>query len=171
MIKRIKPLIILAVSTLSPLAHADWITTTGEDLFSSGRTAMMLGTTSSKAALTFDCTKESLEINFVVEDSKLNIVNPMQLMLVVKVDDNQPTRFEGSASRRNYKYIQVGTKEAGIKGSEGIISVIKQIQNAKEKFTVRVRFNESGYKAAFSGNVRGATKATNDFINACEIKL
>lgn len=158
---------LIAASLLSPIAHAQWITNTEDDLFSGGKKAMMLGSlTSSTGAIIFDCTKEKLTAAYVEEDKSSDEVPNLPMDLIIKVDENAATKLDASLSRRNAQSVQIKSDD-----SEKITQLLKQLQDAKSKVLVGMQTKDGGNQSSFSANVSGSTAAVNNFTKACEITL
>ncbi|MBJ9163384.1 hypothetical protein I5485_13190 [Citrobacter farmeri] len=158
---------LIVASLASPIAHAQWITNTEDDLFSGGKKAMMLGSlTSSSGAIIFDCTKEKLTASYVEEDKSSDEVPNLSTDLIIKVDGNAATKLDASLSRRNAQSLQIKSED-----SENITQLLKQLQGAKSKVLVGVQTKDGGNQSSFSADVSGSTAAVNSFIKACEITL
>ncbi|HCR1893016.1 TPA: hypothetical protein ONC27_004777, partial [Enterobacter asburiae] len=92
----------VAAVLASPIAHAQWVTNTEDDLFSGGKKAMMLGEVSSdNGAIVFDCTKEKLSAAYVEMDKSTESLSEVPMDLIMKVDGNTAVKLDATLSRRN----------------------------------------------------------------------
>ncbi|HHT0992389.1 hypothetical protein NFK08_05310 [Enterobacter roggenkampii] len=158
---------LIAAVLLSPLAHAQWVTNTEDDLFSGGKKAMMLGEVSSdNGAIVFDCTKDKLKAAYVEMDKTTESVSEIPMDLIMKVDGNSAVKLNATLSRRNVQSLQIESED-----SEQLKTLLKQIQEAKSKVLVGAQTKDGGNQHSFSANVSGSTTAVNSFVAACEIKL
>lgn len=159
--------ITLIAAFFSPLAHAQWLTDTEDDLFSGGKKAMMIGTlTSSSSAIIFDCSKGKLSVAYVEEDKSSDFSADIPADLIIKIDGNTAIKLDASLSRRNAQAVQAKSDDL-----ENITPLLKQIQSAKSKVLVGLQTKDGGNQSSFSGNVSGSTAAVDSFVKACEITL
>ncbi|WP_347003879.1 hypothetical protein [Enterobacter roggenkampii] len=157
----------VAAVLASPIAHAQWVTNTEDDLFSGGKKAMMLGEVSSdNGAIVFDCTKEKLSAAYVEMDKSTESLSEVPMDLIMKVDGNTAVKLDATLSRRNVQSLQIQSDDA-----DQLKTVLKQLQGAKSKVLVGVQTKDGGNQHSMSANVSGSTTAVNSFIKACEINL
>lgn len=149
---------------VSSVACAGWQTTTKDDIFSGGKSASMLGEVSSSQAIIFDCAADSLQLA-LVEKGKVGEGASELWSMLAKVDGGKIHRFETLQSQRNDKFIEFGTGE-----TEEILSLLKDLRNAKSTLLLGLQAKNGG-KWSGSANVNGSTKAVNDFVQACNLKL
>lgn len=156
--------LLVASSVVSLNASAEWMTKTDDDLFTGGKQSMLFGSISTNNAIAFDCTKDTLELSYI-EKGPFNAQGPVPVTIIVKVDANEPVRFQGNFTKRNEEYIQAGTNQDGIK------QVLSQLKQAKSKIVIGMNVEATDKKMSFSAGVIGSTKAVNDFASACELKI
>jgi len=156
--------LVVAISISSFTARAEWIAKVEDDLFSGGKQAMLAGSISPMAGIVFDCTKDSLSMAYI-EKGPFNAQGPIPVTMIVKIDGNEPVKFEGAFTKRNDEYIQASTNQ------EGIDQVLGQLKQAKSKMLVGLNVESINKKMSFSADVVGSTSAVNDFAKACEIKM
>lgn len=155
---------IVSLSLVSFSVSAEWMTKIEDDLFSGGKQAMMYGELSGFNGIIFDCTKDGMSLSYV-EKGAFNAKNTVPVTIIVKVDGNDPLKLEGNFQKRNDEYIQAITQQADI------LQILPQLKQAKSKMLIGLNVQEINKKMSFSADVRGSTKAVNDFAEACEIKL
>ena len=153
----------VAAVLASPIAHAQWVTNTEDDLFSGGKKAMMLG---DNGAIVFDCPKEKLSAAYVEMDKSTESLSEVPMDLIMKVDGNTAVKLDATLSRRNVQSLQIQSDDA-----DQLKTVLKQLQGAKSKVLVGVQTKDGGNQHSMSANVSGSTTAVNSFIKACEINL
>ena len=156
--------LLIASSVVSLNANAEWFTKAEDDIFSGGKQAMLLGSISEMSGIAFDCTKDSLELSYI-EKGSFKADGPVPVTIIVKIDSNEPVKFQGDFSRRNDEFIQASTTQDGIK------EVLSQLKLAKSKMLIGLSFDAVNKKMSFSADVAGSTKAVNDFTSACELKI
>ena len=103
----------VAAVLASPIAHAQWVTNTEDDLFSGGKKAMMLGEVSSdNGAIVFDCTKEKLSAAYVEMDKSTESLSEVPMDLIMKVDQLKTVlkQLQGAKSK---VLVGVQTKDGG----------------------------------------------------------
>lgn len=162
--KLLLPCLLVASSFASFNANADWTTKTEDDLFTGGKQSMLFGAISAMNGIAFDCTKDTLELSYI-EKGPFKAEGPVPVTIIVKVDANEPVRFQGSFTKRNEDYIQAGTNQDGIK------QVLSQLKQAKSKIAIGLNVEVVNKKMSFSSDVTGSTKAVSDFASACELKI
>lgn len=158
---------LIAAALASPIAHAQWVTNTEDDLFSGGKKAMMLGEVSSvNSAIIFDCTQDKLTVAYVEMDKSTESLSEIPMDLIMKIDNNAAVKLDATLSRRNVQSIQIESD-----ASEQLRTLLKQIQAAKSKVLVGVQTKDGGNQHSITANVSGSTTAVNSFVKACEITL
>lgn len=158
---------LVAAALVSPIAHAQWVTNTEDDLFSGGKKAMMLGEVSSaNGAIVFDCTKDKLKAAYVEMDKTTELTSELPMDLVMKVDGNNAVKLDANLSRRNVQSIQIESND-----SDALKTLLKQLKEAKSKVLVGAQTKDGGNQHSFTANVSGSTTAVNSFVKACEITL
>lgn len=145
-------------------AQADWASQVDDDLFSGGKQAMLLGTIADMNGVTFDCTRDTLSMAYI-EKGSFNAGGAVPVTIIVKVDGNEPVKFEGSFTKRNEEYIQASTSEGEIK------KVLSQLKQAKSKMLIGLNIKSVNKKRSFSADATGSTKAVTEFAKACEINI
>lgn len=159
-----KVLAFVCLATFSINAYAEWETKTEDDLFNGGKSAMMIATLNSQAAVAFDCTKESLKMAYLEADKNPS-VSDVQVNMIVKIDSNEVLKFSAKPRVRNNQAIEIYTDQ------DDVLKVLSQLRDAKSKFQLGLAIPGTDKKSSFSMGVTGSTGAVNSFIGACEIKL
>ncbi|MNB69207.1 hypothetical protein D3C81_157350 [compost metagenome] len=150
-----------------PCAQASWKTTTEEDIFTSGKKAMMTGEiANSHQYLIFDCTKSKLSLSHVEIDPATVISTPLPYKALVKTNDNSLITFDTVLSRRNASEIQLTSKE-----TDKIKTLLKQLssQPSTSDFLVSVIDKNGNQVSSGSGSVSFAKKAIKKFMATCDI--
>lgn len=152
----------LAVSTL---ANAGWSTTVQDDIFSGGKSAMMVGTISAYQSVVLDCNSEGVTLALIQQEKWQEGHDNSTWSLLVKVDDGDVHRFTAASGRRNDKFSQYGTAE-----QDEILKVLNDLRNAKSQ--VLLGLQSDVYNAKWSGTapVNGSTSAADRFMQACKLK-
>ncbi|UMB78180.1 hypothetical protein FXN80_07195 [Dickeya fangzhongdai] len=159
-------IIFAAMIFISPFTHAEWMTKVDDDVFSGGHKAVMMGSLGNSSSLViFDCTKGKASIAYAEADKTSN--NPdFPADLIIKIDGNDPIKFDAMISRRNDKTIQVGSDDM-----DKVTQVLKLLKTAKSKFLVGIQTKDGGHQSSFSGGVSGSTNSVNSFASACELSV
>ncbi|EAB4767262.1 hypothetical protein [Escherichia coli] len=167
MMRKALKMVLITTAIISPIAQAQWLTQTEDDLFSDGKKAAMIGETSSdNSAIIFNCTKNTLTAAYVEMDKTHESTAKMPMELVMKVDGNNALKFNATLSRRNVQALEIATNDA-----EQLKILLKQLKEAKSQVLVGAQTEDGGSKFSLSANVSGSTSAVNKFVAACEIKL
>lgn len=160
-------LTVLTIATPT-LTHARWVTSSEDDIFSGGKKAVLIGDLkSSSASIIFDCTKTDLSVAYAEEDNSNESNNSgPSIDLILKIDANKAQTLDATFSRRNAHYNQVASNDA-----DKIKIILKQLMEAKSKVLMGIQTKDGGNQFSLSGSVTNSTKATTNFIKACEIQL
>ncbi|WP_196010546.1 hypothetical protein [Citrobacter amalonaticus] len=167
MTKNIIKIAFVSAALISPIAHAQWVTNTEDDLFSGGKKAMMIGEVSSaNGAIIFDCTKDKLTAAYVEMDKTSESTAEIPMDLIMKVDGNSAVKLNATLSRRNVQTVEIATEDA-----DQLKTLLKQLKDAKSKALIGAQTKDGGNQVSFTANVSGSTTAVNSFVAACEIEL
>ncbi|WP_114192498.1 hypothetical protein [Edaphovirga cremea] len=159
--------ILLFSMLFTPFAHAQWTTQVDDDLFTGGKKATMLGDLQgTEAALIFDCTNKMVSISYIQRHSDQETISRVPFTLIVKIDANDALKMDAQSGRRNSKYLEISADD-----KDQILAIIKNLQQAKNQILVGLQTKDGGNQFSLSGGVSGSTKATDQFIKACELPL
>lgn len=159
--------IFLLTVLLAPMAYADWATKTDDDVFSGGKSAMLLGILSSMSDnVVFDCSENKLTFSLLEEDNDSKLDAPIPVDLFVKIDNNEITKLNALMMRRNSKFMGAESSD-----KDGIIKLLKQLQAAKKKIIVGIQGKGGESRQSYSGDVINSTGAVSKFVKACKINL
>lgn len=150
---------------LSSLASADWITTTQDDIFSGGKTAMMLGYISPFQSVAVDCNSESLSLALLQKEKWQEGRPSSSWNLLVKVDGGEVHRFVANSAQRNSEYAQYVTFE-----KDEILKLLTDLRNAKSQILLGLQSDEFNAKWTGTAPVSGSTRETDKFLQACKLK-
>ncbi|WP_226439723.1 hypothetical protein [Pseudomonas sp. MWU16-30316] len=150
---------------VSSFANADWITTTQDDIFSGGKTAMLLGYISPFQSVALDCNSEGLSLALLQKEKWEVGRSSSAWNLLVKVDAGEVHKFTAYSGQRNTEYVQYITND-----KEEILKVLADLRNAKARVLLGLQSDE--YNAKWSGTapVSGSTRETEKFMQACKLK-
>lgn len=149
------------------IAHAQWLTQVDDDLFTGDKKATLIGDLQgADTALTFDCTKQKLTISYAERYGEQEAVSATPFNLIVKVDPGDAHKMDAQSKRRNSKYLEISSDD-----KEKIGSILKSLLQAKSKILVGLETKDGGNQFSASGSVAGSTKAADQFIKACELKI
>lgn len=107
---------------------------------------MLAGSVSQMIGIVFDCTKDSLSMAYIGK-GPFNAQAPVPVTIIVKVDGNEPVKFQGAFTKRNDEYIQAGTSQ------EGIVQVFEQLKQAKSKMLIDLHAQSVNKKMSVSADV------------------
>lgn len=159
--------ILLLTALSAPVAYADWATKTDDDVFSGGKSAMMLGELSSiMSNAVFDCSENKLTFSLVEEDNNSKLDEPTPVDLFVKIDGDEVIKLNALLMRRNSRFIGAESSD-----KNNIINLLNQLQSAKKKFIVGIQGKGGESKQSYSGDVINSTNAVSNFVKACKISL
>ncbi|MFJ4051469.1 hypothetical protein [Pseudomonas hunanensis] len=150
---------------ISSLASADWITTTQDDIFSGGKTAMMLGYISPFQSVAVDCNSDGLSLALLQKEKWQEGRPSSAWNLLVKVDGGEVHRFIASSRQRNTEYVQYVTFE-----KDEILKVLADLRNAKVQILLGLQSDEFDAKWSGTAPVSGSTRETDKFMQACKLK-
>lgn len=150
---------------ISSLASADWITTTQDDIFSGGKTAMMLGYISPFQSVAVDCNSDGLSLALLQKEKWQEGRPSSAWNLLVKVDGGEVHRFIASSRQRNTEYVQYVTFE-----KDEILKVLADLRNAKAQILLGLQSDEFDAKWSGTASVSGSTRETDKFMQACKLK-
>lgn len=150
---------------VSSFANADWITTTQDDIFSGGKTAMMLGYISPFQSVAVDCNSEGLSLALLQKEKWQEGRPSSAWNLLVKVDGGEVHRFTANSAQRNTEYVQYVTFE-----KEEILKVLADLRNAKSQILLGLQSDEFNAKWSGTAPVSGSTRETDKFMQACKLK-
>lgn len=150
---------------MSSFANADWITTTQDDIFSGGKTAMMLGYISPFQSVAVDCNSDGLSLALLQKEKWQDGRPSSAWNLLVKVDGGEVHRFIASSGQRNTEYVQYITFE-----KDEIFKVLAELRNAKSQILLGLQSDEFNAKWSGTAPVSGSTRETDKFIQACKLK-
>jgi len=151
--------------TFSSLACAGWMTTTKDDIFSGGQTAMLIGEIDAYHALIFDCDSENLTLSLIEQSKWKEGMGRGNWRLLVKVDQSQIRDFAAQSSQRNEKYIQVATSDR-----DSILELLKEIRDANTNIQIGMQVKEADFKWSGTASPSGSTRETDRFLQACKLK-
>lgn len=158
---------LLSAVLFTSFAHAQWLTQVDDDLFTGGKKATLVGDLQgADTALIFDCTKQKLTIAYAERYGEQEAVSAAPFNLIVKVDAGDAHKMDAQSKRRNSKYLEVSSDDR-----EQIGAILKSLLQAKSKVLVGLETKDGGNQFSASGGVSGSTKATDQFIKACEIPI
>lgn len=152
--------------SLSPLAHAEWLTKVDDDIFTGGHTAMLLGTDSGDNGIILDCTKDSLLLSYVEHGDTKNVTEGLPVDLLLKVGDAKPLKFAASTGVRNNDTFALKANDADL-----IRSFLAQLRVSNGKILVGIHYPQNDAKITSTFTSTGSTAAVGKFIKACEINL
>lgn len=163
----LKPSFVAAVvaMTFSSLACAGWMTTTKDDIFSGGQTAMLIGEIDAYHALIFDCDSQNLTLSLIEQSKWKDGMDRGDWRLLVKVDQSQIRDFAAQSSQRNEKYIQVATSDR-----DSILELLKEIREANTNIQIGMQVKEVDFKWSGTASPSGSTRETDRFLQACKLK-
>jgi hypothetical protein len=150
---------------VSTLASAGWSTTVQDDIFSGGKTAMLIGYISPYQSVVVDCNSEGLSLALLQQEKPQEGRGTSSWNLLVKVDGGDVHRFTAVSGRRNDKFSQYATAD-----QDEIMKVLQDLRNAKSQVLFGLQSEE--YNAKWSGTapVDGSTRETDRFMQACKLK-
>ncbi|MCF7544905.1 hypothetical protein [Pseudomonas petrae] len=150
---------------VSTVVNAGWSTTVQDDIFSGGKTAMLIGYISPYQSVVVDCNSEGLSLALLQEEKWPEGRESSSWNLLVKVDGGAVHRFTAASGRRNDKFSQYATAE-----QDEILKVLEDLRSAKSQVLFGLQSEE--YNAKWSGTapVNGSTSATDRFMQACKLK-
>ncbi|CAI1954780.1 hypothetical protein [Serratia plymuthica] len=158
---------LLSSVLFTSFAHAQWLTQVDDDLFTGGKKATLVGDLQgADAALIFDCTKQKLTISYAERYGEQEAVSATPFNLIVKVDAGDAHKMDAQSKRRNSKYLEISSDDR-----EQIEPILKSLLQAKSKVLVGLETKDGGNQFSASGSVAGSTKAADQFIKACELKI
>lgn len=164
MLKFAKALLLLPLVYAS-IANAEWITTTEDDVFSDGKSAMMLGGLDPYSALVFDCNSSGTSLSFIQISQWNKNMEGAESRVLVKVDSNNKYEFIGRLYQRNDKYIGVRVEDPNL------VKLLAEIKEAKSKVIIGLANKSNDQKWNGAASAYGSTKATQQFIDACKINI
>ena len=156
------------LSTISFAAMAQWSTGVEDDIFTGGKKATMIasiGDYDGSRGLIFDCTKSELSFAYIERSNEPDKVAKIPVDMFIKVDSGEIIKTKSGFDQRNDKYIQVGIDDKDV-----ITQILKESAKAKSKIIVGISSDITG-KNSVTASVSGSSKAINQFVTACEIKL
>lgn len=155
--------LIVLLSSLG-ISQASWSVHVEDDIFA-GKKAMLVGTLSSNEALVFDCQKDKPpRMALIFPDKTSEFDYPVNVQLLIKIDDNDIIKGSASAGRRNQEY-----GEFSYSGNNEF-QILKELRDARKQFLIGIQAN-SDNKSSISGDVVRSTSSINSFIEACNLNL
>lgn len=156
--------IILLSALLLNVSFADWFVETQDDIFSGKKNAMLIGDLQADdRALLFECDGKLLSLHYL-EPFDSNMPN-ISFKMLFKIDENNIHEFEGDISQRNNKITQI----TAYVPNYNVKVILNELANAKNKIIVGIAGNAG--QISLTGNVRGSTKAVQEFAKICEIDI
>ena len=148
------------------LAFAAWNTLIDDDIFSGGKTALMVGEIDPGSSLAIDC-KSSGEISiaYIEKSSSDDNDEGAAFRLLIKIDDQPTIEFSGRLERRNEKYIEITSSDRDL-----AIQAVKEIASARRKILVGVSRLDGDSKHSASAGAAGSSKAAAKLVKACNIQ-
>ncbi len=162
--KKLLQLCISGLMTLG-LAQAGWFYHIEDDLFN-GKKATLIGEMSQGGVLFFECKKgevPTLALLLSHKDSDPDLDIPV--LMVLKVDRNEPIAEFGRIQKRNENYVAVYYL------GNNILQILKEIRDGKQQVLAGYKILSNDYNNSLSGNVYKSTVGVNQFVKACGISL
>jgi hypothetical protein len=157
--------IALFVLSGTAVAHAEWMTTVEDDLFSDNKVAVMMGLININSSIYAKCTgpdKVSLSYIEAAGDAS-EVTDPVPAgKIVFKSDDGE--RFSSAASiyRHNDKYVGFSYDDLTT-----VADAIRDFGAADSKIAVGLDLDISDEPLTVTVSARGSSKAVKQFLAAC----
>lgn len=151
---------------MSSFANADWTTIIQDDIFNGGKTAVLVGPISQQQSVAFDCDSDGLSLALLQKDKWSETRVSSTWNLLIKIDAGEIYRFTAASRKRNDQYVQYITQD-----KDEILKVLAELRGAKSKILLGIQSAEFDSKWSGTASVGGSTKATNEFIQACKLKV
>lgn len=160
-------LLFTSMMVVTPLVHAEWATTTSDDIFIQGKRAILLGRLSdAKTLLIFDCTSKMPPTSMGLKWRNPTRLTEIGTDLLVKIDSHAPMKFKGEFQPRNDSMVEIEVNDRS-----AVTELLKELKEAKSKIQVGYAVPQNDFRTSFLDDIFSPIAVTNTFIKACYIQF